>query len=64
MGSGASKNGHNGNPDLTPQSTYLNAFEGHRDSITCIYVSDKVLFTGSRDGTARSWNLKVITSIT
>lgn len=35
------------------------AFEGHTDAIKCMKVTDKALYTGSKDGTVRAWSLKV-----
>ena len=31
--------------------------EGHTDSITCMVLEGNLLFTGSDDGTIRSWNM-------
>ena len=31
--------------------------EGHTDSITCMVLEGYMLFTGSDDGTIRSWNM-------
>lgn len=32
---------------------------GHTDSITCMVLEGNILFTGSDDGTIRSWNMVV-----
>jgi WD40 repeat protein len=42
---------------------FLKMFEGHRDSITVLKVTDKYLFTASRDTTVRAWSLKVCTKL-
>lgn len=34
------------------------SLEGHIDSITCLALDGKILFSGSHDKTIRLWNLE------
>jgi WD40 repeat protein len=57
MGSPNSKEGIGSG--ATQTGSYLKAFEGHEDSITCLRITDKFAFTASRDGEIKIWSLKV-----
>lgn len=37
------------------------SFDGHREAVTCMKITDKYVFTASRDGEIREWTVPVTT---
>jgi hypothetical protein len=50
---------NHGAEQISRNHAFVKAFEGHKESISCIKCIDRVIFSTSRDGNMKAWSIKV-----